>query len=514
MLIDDMGWYNAPWNGNPEIQERMPHTWKMSREGLILDRHYSYKYCSPARSSLLSGRFPVHVTQNNKVNMITYPGGADLRMKLLPQRLKEVGNYSTACVGKWHVGARSRANLPTHRGFDHHFGYLKGAEDHFTQINNDEKGTEFVDLWSQEAPAYGRNGTTYSTYLYAAEAIRLIEQHATKQESQPLFMYLSWQAMHGPLEAPPEYETPVPNDPRGARAKMNGMAAILDEGVANVTAALKKTGLYENTLIVVSSDNGGWLQVDFGGNNYPLRGGKVTDFEGGVKAAAFVTGGVLETQAPHLLGTRSDLLIHLVDWYATLSGLASSSSTKSDRSTENRDDNSEIPTVDSLDFWNALTSDDATNITAVRTEIPLSACTPEADCDWPGGRGDSALISWPWKIVNGTQAGLGLWQGPQFPNATPKIPMPGPDKGCPQGCLFHLLNDPTEHQDMKYQFPKVFERLWARLLEIGRGVYQTTYDGGANSCLPVETAYKRDKGFLAPRCSAEEEEEVTGTIAR
>jgi arylsulfatase I/J len=502
MLIDDMGWNNAPWNGNTEIQERMPYLWNMSQHGLILHRHYAFKYCSPSRSSLLSGRLPLHVTQNNKNNRIENPGGADLRMTLLPQRLKQVGNYYTALVGKWHVGARSRRNLPTHRGFDHHFGFLKGGEDHFTQINVDDKDVPFVDLWAHEGPAYGRNGT-YSTRLYAEEAVRVVIQAAASSAARhdhprPLFLYQSWQAMHGPLEAPPEYELPLPNDPRGARARMNAMAAILDEGIANLTEALKETGLYENTLIVVSSDNGGWIQLDRGGNNYPLRGGKTTDYEGGVRTAAFVTGGFLERSAPHLLGSRSNLLMHMVDWYATLIGIGTSKLID-DRHQESKD----VPPVDSLNVWDALISSD--DITAVRKEIPLSFCSPEAECDWPSGVGNAALISWPWKVINGTQVGLGLWQGPQFPNASKWIPQPSTDIGCPKGCLFNIEIDETEHFDVKGVHPDIFERLWSRLLEIGRGVYQTNYDGGAKTCLSVEEAYRRDKGFIAPRCTAQEE---------
>lgn len=528
MLADDMGWYNTPWNGNPEIKARMPHVSQLASEGVILDRHYSYKYCSPARSSLLSGRLPLHVTQNNKNNLVTNPGGADLRMELLPSVLKRLGGARTACIGKWHVGARSKANLPTSRGFDYHFGFLKGGQDHFSQ-RSDDAGVDFVDLVTQGAPAYGRNGTTYSTYMYAAEATRVIERHAAANnrnidngdddDEKPLFLYLAWQAMHGPLEAPPEYIQPLPNDPRRARSKMNGMAAVLDEGVKNVTDALKRTGLYDNTLLIFSSDNGGWIQSDHGGNNYPLRGGKVTDFEGGVRAAAIVAGGYLEKAAPHLVGARSNLLIHLVDWYATLVGLtttatattAYASTTATDDShsgktgLENSDGNNDmLPLIDSVDFWQALVDPTQfNNVTAVRQEIPLAFCTAKTECDFPGGVGDSALISWPWKIINGTQAGLGLWQGPMFPNASKRIPQPGTDPGCPNGCLFNIDVDPNETTDLKNDFSEVYDQLLARLLEIGSGVYQTDYDGGARTCIPVAEAYQRDQGFLSPRCTVE-----------
>lgn len=162
---------------------------------------------------------------------------------------------------------------------------------------------------------------------------------------------------------------------------MNAMGAILDEGIANVINALRRTGLYKDTLLVVASDNGGWIQNNYGGNNYPLRGGKVTDFEGGVRTVAFVAGGYLKQKAPNLIGSRSDLLIHLVDWYATLVGL--SSATRSDDKLANQSvHNSDIPPVDSLDVWEALIRGKGT--TAIRQEIPLSFCNEEAACDWPG----------------------------------------------------------------------------------------------------------------------------------
>ena len=88
---------------------------------------------SPTRSSLLSGRLPIHVNQNNANNDARAASGIDLRMTTLPQKLKAAGNWRTAMVGKWHCGARSSANLPINRGFDHHFGFLKGGEDHFEQ---------------------------------------------------------------------------------------------------------------------------------------------------------------------------------------------------------------------------------------------------------------------------------------------------------------------------------------------------------------------------------------------
>ena len=158
-LADDYGWNNIGLR-NPEV--KTPAIDSLAAGGVSMERMYAFKYCSPTRSSILSGRLPLHVTQNNKNNLLTNPGGADLRMALLPQKLRAAG-YRSVAVGKWHVGARSTANLPINRGFDAHFGFLKGGEDH-RQNQTDPQNTpsgdpapgpaaHCVDLWRDLGPA-------------------------------------------------------------------------------------------------------------------------------------------------------------------------------------------------------------------------------------------------------------------------------------------------------------------------------------------------------------------------
>lgn len=119
-------------------------------------------------------------------------------MTLLPQKLKSAG-WRTAMVGKWHGGARSFANLPYNRGFDHHFGFLKGGEDHDAQ-NNCAGGPDRqrVDLWEQGAPAYGQNGTN-SAYIYSRKAVAVVANFTAARAADPaakLFLYLPWHNTH------------------------------------------------------------------------------------------------------------------------------------------------------------------------------------------------------------------------------------------------------------------------------------------------------------------------------
>ena len=123
ILVDDLGYNNVGFR-NPE--QRSPEIDRLAQaEGVVLDAFYTFRYCSPTRSALMSGRFPLHVNQGNP-RCVGTKGGVDLRMALLPEKLKRAG-YATAIIGKWHLGARSVHNLPVNRGFDYHFGFLGGV---------------------------------------------------------------------------------------------------------------------------------------------------------------------------------------------------------------------------------------------------------------------------------------------------------------------------------------------------------------------------------------------------
>ena len=128
ILADDLGYHDIGFNGNPRITS--PRVNALAATGAILRHHYAFRFCSPSRASFLSGRLPLHVSESNP-DTIDSPGGADLRMTLLPQKLRLAGYY-TALLGKWHVGARQSVNLPSRRGFDHFFGILSGSADHYS----------------------------------------------------------------------------------------------------------------------------------------------------------------------------------------------------------------------------------------------------------------------------------------------------------------------------------------------------------------------------------------------
>lgn len=157
-------------------------------------------------------------------------------------------------------------------------------------------GQPYVDLWQTEGsragPALGQNGS-YSCELYGRKAVQHIEAH---NASTPLFFYVAFHDTHSPLQCPERYLPGgyKPNSlsgPDHARTIYEGMLTCVSIATGNITNALKSKGMWDNSLIVWSADNGG--PAFTAANNFPLRGGKMTDWQGGVRVAAFATGGLI-----------------------------------------------------------------------------------------------------------------------------------------------------------------------------------------------------------------------------
>ena len=462
----------------------------------------------------------MHVNQNNHCNDEYSPSGADIRMTMLPAKLKSVG-WDTAMVGKWHCGARSHANLPTSRGFDIHLGFLKGGEDHWTQRLGCTGRGSCVDLWegqvtpggggtSYNHPAKELNGT-YSGYLYGHKATKVIDDFAAKAKTKPqakLFFYLPWHNTHDPLEAPPVYEYPAHfTDAYQPRMTYNAMARALDEGMGNVTSAIRSGGLWDSSLIVWSADNGGWLRRT-GSSNWPLRGGKVSDFEGGVRAVSFMAGGFLP---PDLAGTRYAGIIAVADWYATFCGLAGVEPSDPQA-------NKTVPAVDSLDMWPSLRIPN--NSISPRTTVFLSYQAPGSayGAGKAAGQQEAGLIVGDAKVVCGIQGMQSFWQSTVYPNASSGQMDPTATAadialyGCgwfnesdalaSTCCLFNLTADPTEHHDLRQTEPALFASLMTELEKQRHTVYQTDFvEPDTHACMDANQLRAYYGNFLGPPCA-------------
>ncbi|KAK7474508.1 hypothetical protein BaRGS_00034262, partial [Batillaria attramentaria] len=186
--------------------------------------------------------------------------------------------------------------------------YLTGGEDYFTHFR--EGG---LDLHDNLKPDFEEKGK-YSAQLFTERAVDIIHAH---NNSKRLFLYLPYQSVHAPLEVPDRYMEQYQDikDTKKKRRKYAGMVSCMDEGIGNLTTALQNAGLWDNTVLIFSTDNGG--EVHVGGNNWPLRGWKGSLWEGGLHGVGFVHSPLLQKK-----GYINKGLIHVSDWFPTLVGLA------------------------------------------------------------------------------------------------------------------------------------------------------------------------------------------------
>jgi arylsulfatase B len=191
LLADDYGWANVGFHA---ADMHTPNIDRLAtEEGFELGRLYAYRFCSPTRSALMSGRLPYHVNQNNNAKWGWTEAAVKPSMKMLPEKLQEAGYY-TVHAGKWHLGLARQAFTPVGRGFNESLAMLMGSEQHFTQRNGLGPSVQHVDLWASDRPALDQNGT-YSANLFGGFGERVLRRHAAINEQQglaePLFMYLA-----------------------------------------------------------------------------------------------------------------------------------------------------------------------------------------------------------------------------------------------------------------------------------------------------------------------------------
>ena len=416
-LVDDWGFAEAGFR-NPAV--KTPTFDMLATTGLVLNRHYVFKYCSPSRVSFLTGRWPHHAHQYN-----IHPNfkiGANINMTMLPAKLKKAG-YATHIVGKWHEGFYERKYLPVNRGFDTSSGFLNGAEAHFTQERECA-----VDYWKNDA-VDTRNGT-YDAYTYKDDLSDIFDQH---DASKPLFLYLPLHNIHAPIEAPEEWlNLYAENSTCKQRRTIQAMVSVADNVTGHVVDLLKKKGMWDNTIFVVSADNGGAACQS---SNHPLKGSKGTFFEGGVRSIAFTNGGLLPKE---VRGTTTEGFIHIADWYPTFCKMAGVDSDDSGPG--------KFP-VDGADVW-PIISGQTTQTT--HSEIVLGY----------NYTGKGAIIVGDYKLIYGAQ-GEGcdsvMWSPLNYPCSDgPKGP------NCDPYCLYNIVQDPEERNELSKTEPDMLKKLLDR----------------------------------------------------
>ncbi|XP_048517743.1 arylsulfatase J isoform X2 [Dendroctonus ponderosae] len=279
IIADDLGFNDVGFHGSGEIPT--PNIDALAYSGLILDNYYVTPICTPSRSALMTGKYPIHTGMQHAVLYGAEPRGLPLTEKILPQYLEELG-YVNHIVGKWHLGSWKKEYTPLYRGFISHLGYWTGHQDYFdhTAVENPGWG---LDMRRNMSIAYDLHGQ-YSTDLFTEESVRLINEHNTEK---PLFLYLAHAAVHSgnpyePLRAPDDEVDKFEYIQESQRQRFAAMLSKLDQSVGAVVKALKNRNMLENSIVIFTSDNGG-PAAGFNLNaasNYPLKGVKNTLWEG------------------------------------------------------------------------------------------------------------------------------------------------------------------------------------------------------------------------------------------
>jgi arylsulfatase A-like enzyme len=310
IFTDDHGYGDVSTYHESDV--RTPHIDSIAAEGMLFTAmRANCTVCSPSRAALLTGRYADRVGVPGVIR--TKPedswGYFDPNVPTIADELKNVG-YHTAIVGKWHLGLES-PNTPNERGFDFFHGFLGDMMDSYT--SHLRHGNNYMRRNAEVIEPQG-----HATDLFSNWAADYLHERSAKT-NQPFFLYLAYNAPHFPIEPPEDWLTRVKQRaPQldDKRSKNVAFVEQLDDGIGRVLAALKQTGLDQNTLVVFTADNGGSLP--HAQNNDPWRDGKQSHYDGGLRVPFMVR------WPGHIApGSRSDYAGLNFDLFPTFLELAS-----------------------------------------------------------------------------------------------------------------------------------------------------------------------------------------------
>ena len=554
ILADDYGWGNlgvhrrdagsSPEEIQGKAEVHTPNIDALIDAGIHLDRHYTYKICSPTRSSIQSGRMAVHVnpinsavTSQNYDDPVSGYAGIPRNMTGIAEKMRDAG-YRTHLVGKWDAGMATPEHSPKGRGYETWYGYYQHANDYWHKstvffatgevdaclnhikdlsmhnatysgpVRDDESLTAACEQDEETDPA------CYEEHLFKERVLDIIQKHDV---SSPLFLFYSFHLIHTPLQVPKAWlhkiddlvkasgGKPIDDENRRLYA---AMTLYMDSAIGEAVEALKKKNMYDNTLIIFTSDNGGPIYEPGAASNHPLRGGKYNDWEGGIRTNAFVSGGFVPVERR---GKRFEGIINVADWYGTLTELVG---------VDMKDSKSEaanswlkekglplLPPVDSVPQWQYIIND--------------KNGRPD-----PMHLSSKAVLMWPYKLVTGKQP-LSAWVGPNYPNCSGTVksilehngPLPAPDDmkvfgesipladtpeeqdrqtwtmDCGTGCLVNVMDDPTEHVNLASdpKYASILSKMQEILKEMNKDLFNP--DRGIDRVEACDVAIQQDRTF-------------------
>ena len=417
LFADDLGYGDLGSYGHPSI--RTPHLDALAREGQRwTDFYVAAPVCSPSRGALLTGSLPIHTGLYGKKTGVLFPnqpGGIESTHTTIAEALQAAG-YATAIIGKWHLGDRPE-NYPTRHGFDRWYGIPYSNDmDWSTDLGQEALFAPKIEYWNiplvesrraadgfedqlLERPA----DQTTITERFTREAVRFIESN----RREPFLLYLPHSMPHTPLFAGAAFED------TSLAGRYGDVIEEIDWSAGEIRRALERSGIAEHSLLIFTSDNGPWLTMrNHKGSAGPLRSGKGTTFEGGMRVPMIAWGpGMVAPGTTREIGST-------LDFFATFLALAGV--------------DAPVP-ADSADLSPSLTG----RAISAREIMPY----------YRGGE-LYALRKGAYKIHLVTEGAFGL--GPERTEHAPPL-------------LYHLGEDPGESHDLAEERPQVLADMLATL---------------------------------------------------
>lgn len=278
IFTDDQGYEDVGCFGSSDI--RTPRLDAMAAQGMKFTSFYAQPVCGPSRAAIMTGCYPLRVAERGNIKQI-HPILHSQEITVA-EVLKSRG-YATACFGKWDLAKHNQTDFypdlfPTHQGFDYFFG---------TPTSNDR----FADLYRNDKLIEPKANMSTLTRRYTDEAIGFMHQH----KDDPFFVYIPHTMPHTRLDASPQFKG------KSKRGLYGDVIEEIDFNVGRILDAVQEMGVADRTYVLFTSDNGPWLiknkdhadghlPTDHGGSAGPLRSGKVSTFEGGVRVPTILWG--------------------------------------------------------------------------------------------------------------------------------------------------------------------------------------------------------------------------------
>lgn len=305
IFSDDQGYADVGCFGSPDI--RTPRLDAMAAEGMKFTSFYAQPVCGPSRTALMTGCYPMRVAERGNTKQVHPIVHSD---EITIAEILKTKGYATACFGKWDLAKHAQEGFfpdlfPSHQGFDYFYG---------TPTSNDR----LVNLYRNEELIEPKTDMSTLTRRYTDEAIGFMN----KNKEKPFFVYIPHTMPHTRLDASPQFKD------KSKRGLYGDVIEEIDFNVGRIIDAVNEMKLADNTYVIFTSDNGPWLiknkdhadghlPRDHGGSAGPLRSGKVSTFEGGVRVPTIVWG---PGRVP--AGKTCDSIASTLDVLPTLAALA------------------------------------------------------------------------------------------------------------------------------------------------------------------------------------------------